>query len=96
MGKGGKSKAKATKTFLKKGLLAGQIKTRHEARAFKQKVTGRAVQRNKGGKPRVEEVDEGDEADIKLENLVESDSDEAVEGLDAEMNGEDGEDGEVS
>lgn len=92
----GKSKAKATKTFLKKGLLDGQIKKRHEARAFKQKVTGRAVQRNKGGKARApEDEDEGDEADIKIDQLVESDSEEETGGLEGELNGEDGEDDEV-
>ncbi|KAM0748136.1 Noc2-domain-containing protein [Meredithblackwellia eburnea MCA 4105] len=43
-----KSKAKQTKTFLKKNLLEGQIKNRHKAREFKRKVQARQVKRNKG------------------------------------------------
>jgi nucleolar complex protein 2 len=60
------SKGKQTKAFLKKGLLDGQIKKRHEVRAFKQKVKGRAVQRNKAGnghgKPKEDEHDSEDDA----------------------------------
>lgn len=85
MAKGGKSKAKATKTFLKKGLLEGQIKSRHEARALKQKVVGRAVQRNKGGKPKEVEKESEDEADIKLDAESESEDE---PGLDAILDGE--------
>lgn len=68
--KPGKSKGKQTRDFLKKGLLDGQIKARHKAREFKQKVEGRRVQRNKGGKnPKgvveVEEVDSDEEFEKK-------------------------------
>ena len=85
MAKGGKSKAKATKAFLKKGLLDGQITRRHEARKFKQKVVGRAVQRNKGGKP-AEKEDSEDEADIKLDPASDSEEDEPA--LDDVLDGE--------
>ena len=85
MAKGGKSKAKATKAFLKKGLLEGQITRRHEARKFKQKVVGRAVQRNKGGKP-AEKEDSEDEADIKLDPASDSEEDEPA--LDDVLDGE--------
>lgn len=42
------SKAKQTKTFLKKGLLDQQIKQRHDRRKFQQKVKNRQMKRNKG------------------------------------------------
>lgn len=65
--KPGKSKAKATKTFLKKGLLDGQIKARHAVRQFKQKVEGRRVQRNKGGKnPKPHGMMEVEESDDEM------------------------------
>ena len=70
--KPGKSKAKATKTFLKKGLLDGQIKSRHKARQFKQKVEGRRVQRNKGGKNphEVKEAVDSEDEDLDRKSVV--------------------------
>lgn len=86
MAKNGKSKIKATKSFLKHGLLEGQIKKRHEVRAFQQKIKGRAVQRNKGGKkPEKDQEDSADEADIKLDALVESESEEGEEPVEGEV-----------
>lgn len=67
-----KSKGKQTKTFLKKGLLEGQIKKRHQTRDFKQKVQNRKVKRNKKGTGHPQHrnefnEDERDEVDIPLE-----------------------------
>ncbi|KAK4703714.1 nucleolar complex protein 2, partial [Phenoliferia sp. Uapishka_3] len=97
MAKSGKSKAKATKTFLKKGLLDGQIKNRHKARDFKQKVQGRAVKRNKGyaGKPTQDEEEEEDEDAPPAPKSDDDDSDDEP-GLDAVMDGEGMEDDEAS
>lgn len=96
--KPGKSKAKATKTFLKKGLLDGQIKSRHKAREFKQKVEGRRVQRNKGGKnPKAVKADGEEEEErsddewekVKSKKKEQEESDEEEEmGLDDVLGGE--------
>lgn len=91
MAKGGKSKAKATKAFLKAGLLDGQIKNRHKARDFKQKVQGRAVKRNKGyaGKPVPGgEVEEDEDEDAPPPPKDDDESSDEELGLDAVMDGE--------
>lgn len=91
MAKTGKSKAKKTKAFLKAGLLDGQIKNRHKARDFKQKVQGRAVKRNKGyagkkGEEEEEEEEVDEDAPMPAKD-DDSDSDEEL-GLDAVLDGE--------
>ncbi|KAI5478398.1 hypothetical protein MNV49_005147 [Pseudohyphozyma bogoriensis] len=82
-----KSKAKQTKTFLKKGKLEDQIKNRHKARAFKQKVQGRKVQRNKNGRKPIEVKEDVDEADLDVEQKDESDSESELD-VDAVLGGE--------
>lgn len=82
------SKAKQTKSFLKKGLLEGQIKKRHEVRAFKQKVKGRQVQRNKGHGPKpTDPVEESDEEGPIKKNSDDEESDEEMD-VDAVLGGE--------
>lgn len=96
-----KSSAKQTRDFLKKGLLAGQIKQRHDARAFKQKVKGRQVKRNNGPPPAQQQQDkDSDDEQVIVGGKViangnesdsESDSDAELD-LDGVLNG----DGQVS
>lgn len=82
------SKAKQTKAFLKKGLLEGQIKKRHEVRAFKQKVKGRQVQRNKGHGPKpTDPVEESDDEGPIKKNSDDDESDEEMD-VDAVLGGE--------
>lgn len=82
------SKGKQTKAFLKKGLLDGQIKKRHEVRAFKQKVKGRQVQRNKGHGPKPTDPQAEEESDedgpVKV---AEEDSEDEMD-VDAVLGGE--------
>ncbi|KAK4046846.1 Nucleolar Complex 2 protein [Microbotryomycetes sp. JL221] len=70
------SKAKQTKSFLKKGLLDKQIKQRQERRAFQQKVKQRQIRRNKGpnkpsaelnGQPGSDDDDRDDDTMRKLD-----------------------------
>lgn len=84
------SKGKQTKAFLKKGLLDSQIKKRHEVRAFKQKVKGRQVQRNKGhgAKPDAEAEAESDSDEAGPVKKDASDSEEDEMDVDAVLGGE--------
>lgn len=86
--KPGKSSAKKTTAFLRKGLLAPQIKARHAVREYRQKVLGRKVQRNKGGKnpkPVLEAEESDEDAPPKK---AESDSEDDDEDVDAVMGAE--------
>ncbi|KDE02742.1 hypothetical protein MVLG_06726 [Microbotryum lychnidis-dioicae p1A1 Lamole] len=82
------SKGKQTKAFLKKGLLSGQIKKRHEVKAFRQKVKGRQVKRNRRAdevKPADGDNDDGEDSlDEEAGNRAKDSEDEDEDEIDVE------------
>lgn len=62
MAKGGISKRKQTRNFLKSGQLESQIAARQKRKTFQQKVKGRDARRNKGVLPAHQRVEDDDAA----------------------------------
>ncbi|SCV73107.1 BQ2448_7032 [Microbotryum intermedium] len=83
------SKGKQTKAFLKKGLLSGQIKKRHEINAFKQKVKGRQIKRNRSADDEVKVKPGQDDQDSLDEEVGKGNDDDDDDNDDDEMDVED-------
>lgn len=106
MAKGGISKRKQTRNFLKSGQLESQIAARQKQKQFKQKVKGRDAKRNKGVLPahqREKEEDSEEEYEEVKRKRKEAEDDETdgesdeeldVDGLLGAEGLEDGESGE--
>lgn len=70
MAKGGISKRKQTRNFLKSGQLESQIAARQKRKTFQQKVKGRDARRNKGVLPAHQRVeDEGAKSEEEFEEV---------------------------
>lgn len=89
MAKGGISKRKQTRNFLKSGQLSSQLEARQKRKTFKQKVKGRDAKRNKGVLPIHQREEEGGGSEEEFEEVKKKrkereESEEFEEGLDVD------------
>jgi len=89
MAKGGISKRKQTRNFLKSGQLSSQLEARQKRKTFKQKIKGRDAKRNKGVLPIHQREEEGGGSEEEFEEVKKKrkereESEEFEEGLDVD------------